>query len=1347
VRFRMLTLCLLSLLILPLAASGAELLESGRWSRETLLGVDMADDAPVGLDLLSLYRDGDLLRLSLVQAADPVTGERLIPDDARFEIDFGAGLRLNVEGRELRAGRGRLELLEGTERSRLATEFDLTRDNAVWRLPADLAARLPRAGLVTVTVSHDGAVVDRLDADPGRDYLAHCALMHHGNQSLTGTDVFHGRWDDEEGSGFDEALQVHEATNVPGNFHLSGPLQSSADWDALSGDPVDFNAWLASGAAAGWAGMITSAYAQHIMPFVSDTMNDWSVNIHSDMTAARYGYSPTVAWVPERVWLTPGQYPGSHVIDHLADNFLDHGVGAVILDDDVHCAGYDNHQIHTLAGSSLRIIPRDSNFTGQLHAGNGAGALSVLTGLAGGGVGDFRIAVYADDWEMAAEIGEWANSMPNHKETYDWFVWKCYDESAWLSTWKLSDAVADARFNGVASMNAANGTYFSIGGFDGYGGADNAWYGHWAGFVPWVTGGDGNGNCAGSGGSCQNYGDMWNAAQSALLGAPSSAISEAGWFVMMTNLYETGWHDYMGGPISGWENNHSAHVKNARYFAEAAHWGAGEWTSPALNATLTDIDGDGFDELVIHNERLMAVIESAGGRIVHLSLNDGGFADTAIGIDNAYWFGTDGDFNDGNHVAGLSDVHPDSQSLPYDMSVDIVAADSVQVTLSRDGVAKTLILKSGEPWLRCRYSTASETYVKSGFSPSLVDLIWGAELERVWGPGGSYMGFRNPDTGLFAGLLLGGGGAQHSSEFSGRLMKGDELRGSHRFEFWLYAGLTDAPVGGEIPALDAAAALLTDVIPPAVASAVYFPGTDRLRLELDESVDLGALDPTKIAIDDDGDGNPELTLAATTTIDGFGWQDRADLVLTPADAALLEGLDTASLTLLMETGAFADGSGLSNAPLTAADALPVFYGPPTLITIDGEIDHQEWISCQLAVDDPDNDSSWSVLNELQTLYLTVDETYLYLGLEGRVENFNGWLIHLDADYGAGTGEWDLSELPSWDKNAVFTYPGTGIDFLYGSWAGANGNFYSIDGPTSMTELSDLGVILSSDQGAPWPGSELAIPWDLLYGLGEDALPVGATLGFSAAVASGTELGGDVMPSNLSAALPTVDNLALIPLDVDGDGVPDKPDHESPLLLSAAPDAASDTLAVLRFSEPMDPATAENPVFYRVWETAVPERQLAIYSAALSSGDSLVTLVTNPQDPVDYTVGVFGLRDGSCYLNVINPNSSVAFEGSSTGAPADAAPVAFALLPNWPNPFNPKTRIAFTLGEAGPVDLTIHDISGRRLAVLVTGYHEAGRHELDWEGRDDRGHRLASGLYFAVIRSTEGRQTRKMMLLK
>ena len=56
---------------------------------------------------------------------------------------------------------------------------------------------------------------------------------------------------DPEGSGFDEALQVHESLGIPGNFHLSGTLMTAADWAHNEGDPQDFNGWLASGVTGG----------------------------------------------------------------------------------------------------------------------------------------------------------------------------------------------------------------------------------------------------------------------------------------------------------------------------------------------------------------------------------------------------------------------------------------------------------------------------------------------------------------------------------------------------------------------------------------------------------------------------------------------------------------------------------------------------------------------------------------------------------------------------------------------------------------------------------------------------------------------------------------------------------------------------------------------------------------------------------------------------------------------------------------------------------------------------------------------------------------------------------------
>ncbi|MEN8006516.1 MAG: hypothetical protein ABFS42_05840, partial [Candidatus Krumholzibacteriota bacterium] len=535
-------------------------------------GVGDAEGLNPAADVLSVgvYRSTEtgaaFLRVSFLSLTENVPGQL-----ARAFVESGRPGRVEISIRDNQDG----SVINSAVLERDDHDFSPVEDKALtgarrhpsdpdalyFPLPADALAAASSVDPWRITVMADPGTGPRdviLASFPAdKVYEAHCAFVLHGNQGIGYTDVLHGRSDDLEGSGFDEAMQAHETNSVPGNFHMSGTLMTSAEWSARNGDPVDFNAWLATGVTAGWAGMLTSAYGQHMMPFVNNEMNDWSVNIQAQMVNTFYGYTPTVAWVPERVWLNTSGYPSSGVNDWIGDNWLGHGVNGVILDDDVHLTGHDNHQIHTLAANGLRLIPRDRTFTGNIIGGNGQGSLDILTGLAGSGVGEFRIAVFAEDWEAVAEMGGWAGIVPNAKETYDWMIAKCATESAWLHTWKLADALANPNFNG-SSITVTPGTYNEIGGFDGYGGADNSWYGHWAGFIPFANGGDVNGTCAGGGGNCKNYGTLWNEAYTALLAAPNNNISQAGWYVMMTNLHETAWHDYMGGPISGWQHKYSA---------------------------------------------------------------------------------------------------------------------------------------------------------------------------------------------------------------------------------------------------------------------------------------------------------------------------------------------------------------------------------------------------------------------------------------------------------------------------------------------------------------------------------------------------------------------------------------------------------------------------------------------------------------------------------------------------------------------------------------------------------------------------------------------------------------------
>ncbi len=106
-------------------------------------------------------------------------------------------------------------------------------------------------------------------------------------------------------------------------------------------------------------------------------------------------------------------------------------------------------------------------------------------------------------------------------------------------------------------------------------------------------------------------------------------------------------------------------------------------------------------------------------------------------------------------------------------------------------------------------------------------------------------------------------------------------------------------------------------------------------------------------------------------------------------------------------------------------------------------------------------------------------------------------------------------------------------------------------------------------------------------------------------------------------------------------------------------------------------------------------------------------------------------------------------GAATAAPAAPVPVAAAprLGAASPNPFNPRTEITFVLPQAGPASLWIADARGRHVARLVAGDLAAGSHVVAWEGRDQQGRGLASGVYLAVLEHGGHRLATRLTLVR
>ena len=95
----------------------------------------------------------------------------------------------------------------------------------------------------------------------------------------------------------------------------------------------------------------------------------------------------------------------------------------------------------------------------------------------------------------------------------------------------------------------------------------------------------------------------------------------------------------------------------------------------------------------------------------------------------------------------------------------------------------------------------------------------------------------------------------------------------------------------------------------------------------------------------------------------------------------------------------------------------------------------------------------------------------------------------------------------------------------------------------------------------------------------------------------------------------------------------------------------------------------------------------------------------------------------------------------------ALPSDLQFLPNYPNPFSDQTTLEYVLPEPGPVRLAVYDVLGRQVRVLVDERQSAGRHTVPWNGHDESGRRMASGMYLARLVVGETTKVRKMTFVR
>jgi hypothetical protein len=148
------------------------------------------------------------------------------------------------------------------------------------------------------------------------------------------------------------------------------------------------------------------------------------------------------------------------------------------------------------------------------------------------------------------------------------------------------------------------------------------------------------------------------------------------------------------------------------------------------------------------------------------------------------------------------------------------------------------------------------------------------------------------------------------------------------------------------------------------------------------------------------------------------------------------------------------------------------------------------------------------------------------------------------------------------------------------------------------------------------------------------------------------------------------------------------------------------------------------------------------------------LSTQPysNDPAGYSSGADG-GQGYVFLNALAQNLQGSVEGVYVDGSVSAVPDAVQtegtiLLQNHPNPFNPRTTIAFRLPTESRVWLGVYDLAGRRVAVLLEGeMRPEGYGEVLWEGLDQGGRPVPSGTYIYRLQAGRGAETRSMVLIR
>jgi len=158
----------------------------------------------------------------------------------------------------------------------------------------------------------------------------------------------------------------------------------------------------------------------------------------------------------------------------------------------------------------------------------------------------------------------------------------------------------------------------------------------------------------------------------------------------------------------------------------------------------------------------------------------------------------------------------------------------------------------------------------------------------------------------------------------------------------------------------------------------------------------------------------------------------------------------------------------------------------------------------------------------------------------------------------------------------------------------------------------------------------------------------------------------------------------------------------------------------------------------------------VETAGKSAADGVFTSLSVWSDPISgmdaWHVAFRAPEYGAAY-HASTDSVIFAIEVVSDAEDPQAVPRTHELYANYPNPFNPTTTIRFDLPEPGDVTMRVYDASGRLIRTVLHEVKVAGRYQAIWDGRDEHGRRVSSGVYFYRIEAGSFSQAKRMVLVK